>query len=166
MLVEREVILPVPPMRAWKVLTDWERQSLWMLDADEVAVVSPDREGVGVRLAVRTRLFGIPAFTEPLEVSAWDPPARLAIRHGALVAGTGTWELEPVDAGTRFRWGEAVSLELPVVGGIVGLCYRPILRWLMGRAQRRLRALVIASGPASDRPSATVPRRGSPARPG
>ena len=45
-----------------------------MLDADRVEVVSAHREGLGVRLAVRTRLLGLPAFTEPMEVIGWEPP--------------------------------------------------------------------------------------------
>ncbi|MEX0651468.1 MAG: hypothetical protein WD186_05515, partial [Actinomycetota bacterium] len=68
MLIERVIALPVPIEEAWTALLDWERQADWMLDADSVTVVSDEREGVGVRLAVRTRLFGIAAFTEPMEV--------------------------------------------------------------------------------------------------
>jgi hypothetical protein len=85
-LVEREIVLPVPLEEAWTVLMDWERQADWMLDADSVTVVSEQREGVGVRLAVRTRILGIPAFTEPMEgcaEAARDPTrfARVRRRH-------------------------------------------------------------------------------------
>ena len=106
MLVERTIVLPVPIEEAWTALMDWERQADWMLDADSVTVVSDQREGVGVQLAVRTRLFGIAAFTEPMEVVGWDPPRRLDIRHGSLVAGTGAWILDPTAGGTRFAWRE------------------------------------------------------------
>ena len=147
-LVEREIVLPVPPAEAWAVLMDWERQADWMLDADRVTVVSEEREGVGVRLAVRTRIFGIPAFTEPMEVTGWDAPRRLDIRHGSLVAGDGTWILEPVEGGTRFTWREDIRLAAPVVGGLAATLYRPVMRVLMGRAMLGLRAYLIASGPA------------------
>ena len=83
----REIVLPTTPEEAWDVLVDWERQADWMLDADRVDVVSAHREGVGVRLAVKTRLFGVPAFTEPMEVTVWEPPRRLQIRHGSVVSG-------------------------------------------------------------------------------
>jgi hypothetical protein len=147
-LVEREIVLPVPPAEAWAVLMDWERQADWMLDADSVTVVSEQREGVGVRLAVRTRIFGIPAFTEPMEVTGWDAPRRLDIRHGSLVAGDGTWMLEPVEGGTRFTWREDIRLAAPGVGGLAATLYRPVMRVLMGRAMLGLRAYLIASGPA------------------
>ncbi|MGH2629226.1 MAG: SRPBCC family protein, partial [Actinomycetota bacterium] len=120
----------------------------WMLDADGVTVVSDEREGVGVRLAVRTRVFGLAAFTEPMEVVAWDPPRRIDIRHGSLVTGTGTWTLEPIQGGTRFTWREEVGLAVPVVGELAAAAYRPMLLLSMERSMRGLRAHLIASGPA------------------
>jgi carbon monoxide dehydrogenase subunit G len=145
--VEREIVLPVPLEEAWTVLLDWERQADWMPDADRVTVISEHRDGVGVRLAVRTRLFGVPAFTEPIEVVEWDPPRRLAIRHGSVVEGTGTWTLEPVEAGTRFRWREDVRLAVPVIGELAAAAYRPVMRMLMGRAMLGFRGYLIATGP-------------------
>ena len=142
MEVVRTVVLPCAPARAWELLTDWEGQASWMRDADRVTVVSPAREGVGVRLAVRTRLFGIPAFVEPMEVTSWEPPRRLVVLHGGPLAGEGTWSLEPVTAGTRFTWTERVRLRVPVLGVVAAWCYRPVLGWLMGRGQRDLLARV------------------------
>jgi hypothetical protein len=84
MTVERSIDLPCRIEEAWTVLTRWERQADWMLDADEVVVRSTQREGVGVRLDVRTRLFQVPAFVEPMEVVAWDPPRSLC---GAAAPG-------------------------------------------------------------------------------
>jgi len=147
-LVEREIVLPVPLEEAWTVLMDWERQADWMLDADSVTVVSEQREGVGVRLAVRTRILGVPAFTEPMEVATWDPPRRLDIRHGSIVTGTGTWLLDPIEGGTLFTWREDIRLAAPVVGKVAATLYRPVMRVLMGRAMHGLRAHLIATGPA------------------
>jgi Polyketide cyclase / dehydrase and lipid transport len=118
-----------------------------MLDADRVEVVSVHREGVGVRLAVRTRILGLPAFTEPMEVIGWEPPRRLVLRHGGLIAGEGTWILTPEPGGTRFVWTEDVRLEVPGVGEAAARLYAPVLRWLMRRAAAGLRGAVIASGP-------------------
>ena len=147
MHVAREIVLPTTAEEAWTVLVDWERQADWMLDADRVDVVSEHREGVGVRLAVKTRLFGIPAFTEPMEVTVWDPPRRLEIRHGSLVSGAGVWALDDTEGSTRFRWSEDIALHVPLVGQAAARAYRPVMRMLMSRAQRSLRAYIIAIGP-------------------
>jgi carbon monoxide dehydrogenase subunit G len=148
MHVQRATVLPTTLDEAWVVLVDWERQADWMVDADRVEVVSATREGAGVRLAVKTRLLGVPAFTEPMEVVTWDPPRRLVIRHGSLVAGTGVWDLVPMQGGTAFRWSEDVRLRVPLVGDLAARLYRPVLSALMGRSLRSLRRHVIAMGPS------------------
>jgi hypothetical protein len=148
-IVERRVDLPCSIEEAWRVLTRWEHQSDWMLDADEVRVSSTHRAGVGVRLDVRTRLFQIPVLTERIEVVGWDPPRSLAVRHGRPFRGRGLWELAPIAGGVRFTWTEEIEIGVPVVGSIGALPYAPVLARLMSRSQRRLRSLIVASGPWS-----------------
>jgi Polyketide cyclase / dehydrase and lipid transport len=146
--VRVEELLPCPAEEAWAILLVWERQADWMLDADRVEVVGERREGIGVRLSVRTRILGLPAFTDPMEVVAWDPPRRLALRHGGIVAGEGTWSLDPEQGGTRFVWVEDVRLRVPVIGELAALLYAPILRRLMRQAAAGLRRRVIGAGPS------------------
>jgi hypothetical protein len=146
--VRVEELLPCPPEEAWAILLAWERQADWMLDADRVEVVGERREGVGVRLSVRTRILGLPAFTEPMEVVWWDPPRRLALRHGGIVAGRGTWSLDRELGGTRFVWVEDVRLRVPLVGELAAQVYAPFLRRLMQRAAAGLRRRVIDAGPS------------------
>jgi hypothetical protein len=146
-LVSRSIVLPTRVEEAWGVLADWERQADWMRDADRVEVLTPHREGRGVVLAVRTRVYGVPLFTERLEVTEWDPPRRLVIAHRSSVGGTGTWSLEPVEGGTRFIWTEDISLAVPVLGELGLRVYRPFMRLLMGKAMADLRSFVVATGP-------------------
>jgi hypothetical protein len=140
--------LPCTLEEAWATLLAWERQADWMLDADRIEVIGEQREGVGVRLAVRTRILGFPVFTDPMVVVGWDPPRRLVLRHGSIVVGEGTWLLDPEPDGTRFVWVEDVRLGVPLVGELAGRLYAPVLRWLMGRACDGLRSAVIGSGPS------------------
>ena len=142
-------MLPERPERVWELLADWERQASWMPDVDDITILTPTREGVGVQLAARTRVFGIPAFTDMLEVTEWDPPTCLRVEHRRLVHGSGVWLLEPTPEGTRFEWTEEVSLPVPLLGEVMLACYRPIQRWLMGRAMRAFRDYVIAAGPGA-----------------
>ncbi|GIU98347.1 MAG: hypothetical protein KatS3mg013_2150 [Actinomycetota bacterium] len=149
MEVERSIELPVSQARAWAFLVDWERQADWMLDADRVRVLTSERSGVGVRLAVPTRVLGLPLLEERLEVVVWDPPRRLVVAHRRFVAGEGEWRLDPASSGgTRFSWREELRLPIPVLGPLALLAYRPVLGALMARSMHRLRRLVIAAGPA------------------
>ena len=145
MRVEASTVLPVPPGTAWRILTRWEDQARWMRDADRVEVLTAQREGLGVRLAVHTRVLGAPAFTEVLEVTAWDPPSRLEIAHRSFVRGRGVWTFAGDAAGTTFTWVEDLSLPVPVLGELALIVYRPFQRWLMRGALGGLRRYVIAS---------------------
>ena len=140
-------MLPVEPAEAWSVLSEWERQADWMRDADRVEVLSVHRQGPGVLLAVRTRVFNVPAFTERLEVVAWEPPHRMLMAHRSGIHGTGEWLLEPFLGGTRFTWTEDISLPLGGLGRAALSVYRPFMRHLMGGAMGDLRRWLVAAAP-------------------
>jgi len=145
--VSSVVELPVPLERAWELLVRWEDQARWMKDADSVRVVTTRREGIGTRIAVKTRVLNLPLFTEQLEVTVWDPPRRLVMAHRSFVHGFGTWVFEPTQGGTRFRWTEDLSLSVPLLGELALVVYRPFMRHLMRGALADLRAYV-ATAPA------------------
>jgi hypothetical protein len=150
MIVSERVVLPVSPETAWAFLLDWERQAEWMRDADRVEVVSPHREGLGVIVAVKTRVLNVPLFTERLEVVAWEPPALMRLAHGGFVRGAGEWRLVPVARGneraTRFTWEERLALPVPVLGALVLAVYRPFMRILMRGSLENLRRTLASEG--------------------
>ena len=133
----------MPVERAWAALLRWEDQVRWLEDADSVRVLTSAREGVGVMIAVKTRVLNVPLFTERLEVVEWDPPRRLTMAHRSFVRGVGTWELRPHPAGTRFIWTEKLSLPVPLLGELALLVYRPFMRYLMREGLRGLRRYVV-----------------------
>lgn len=141
MRVTRDVVLPVALPEAWRALTAWEDQASWMKDADWVRVESPHREGVGVRIAVKTRIYNVPLFAERMEVLAWEPPHFLRMAHRTFVRGTGEWRFEQAGPDrTRFTWTEDVTIPPPVLGDLAALVYRPFMRRLMGRSLQDLAA--------------------------
>jgi uncharacterized protein YndB with AHSA1/START domain len=123
--------LPASPETVWRVLADWEAQPRWMKDASSVRVLGAGREGAGVRLAVQTRVFHVPLFTEELEVTGWEPVSTIVIEHRSFIRGTGRWELQSAGEGTEFRWSEELSLPIPLLGELALLAYRPFLRHMM-----------------------------------
>lgn len=145
MRVEASTHLPAPPDDAWRVLLRWEDQARWIRDADSVRVVSPHREGPGVRIAVKNRVLNVPLFTEVLEVTGWEPPRRLEMTHRSFVRGVGTWELAAEGSVSRFTWVEDLSLPVPVLGELALFVYRPFMRHLMRGAMRDLRAFVLTT---------------------
>jgi hypothetical protein len=134
--------LPVPAEEAWRRVLAWEKQVAWIKDADSVRVITSHRQGVGVIVAVRTRVLGVPLLTDHLEVTMWDPPRRLVMAHRGLVRGVGEWLLEPAGRGARFSWTEELHLPVPVLGELALLAYRPFLRRLMRRSLSNLERLL------------------------
>jgi len=143
-----QVLLPVDVETAWSTLTDWKRQPSWMRDAAEVRVVGPREEGVGTRIAVRTDVLGVPAFTDVLEVTRWQPPTRLVMEHRRFVRGVGTWRLESRDERTVFSWVEEVALPVPILGALALAVYRPLMRTLMRRSMRGLQEALSVGRPS------------------
>ena len=138
MKVTTASILNAPPERVWKALTDWERQALWMPDVAWIRVVGPERE-LNARVAVRTKVLGVPFITDKLKVVVWEPPRRLVVRHLGLVRGTGEWRLDRMGDRTRFTWIEDVRLGFPWIGGLALSVYEPVLRWTLRRSMANLR---------------------------
>ena len=142
MRLEETALFDATPERTWSVLVDWERQASWMPDVAWIRVAGPDR-GLGTRLVVRTKVFGIPSVTDRLVVTAWEPPAHLAIDHLGLVRGRGEWKVSAAEEGrTRFEWFEQLSLPLGAVGEAALRAYGPLQRAMLRRSIRNLRRLV------------------------
>ncbi len=142
MKVAAQGFLPVDTETAWRILLRWEDQARWMKDADSVRVLTAHREGVGVRIAVKTRVSNVLLFTERLEVTLWDPPRRLVLAHRSFVRGVGEWILEPAEGGCSFAWSETLSLPVPLLGELALLVYRPFMRRLMRGALGGLQGFV------------------------
>ena len=142
MIVSATRMLPAPPDQVWARLVRWEEQPRWMVDAAAVRVLSPRREGPGVRLAVRTRILGVPLLTDVLEVVVWDPPRRLRIAHTGIVRGRGEWRLDDMGERTRFTWAEQLTVPVPVIGELMSRVYRPVMRRMMAASLGRFAAHV------------------------
>ncbi len=109
-----------------------------MPDVAWIRVIGPER-ALYARVAVRTKVLGVPFITDKLKVVAWEPPRRLVVRHLGLVRGTGEWRLERTGDRTRFRWTEDLTLGVPLVGDIALHVYAPMLRWVHRRSIASLR---------------------------
>jgi len=142
MRVSARTDLSVPAEEAWRRVLAWEEQVAWIKDAASVRVLTSHRQGVAVIVAVRTRVLGVPLFTDQLEVTMWDPPRRLVMAHRGLVRGVGEWLFEPAGRGARFSWTEELHLPVPVLGELALLAYRPFLRRLMRRSLSNLERML------------------------
>ncbi|WP_052664170.1 SRPBCC family protein [Nitriliruptor alkaliphilus] len=150
MRLEVSVEAAAPRQVVWDVLTAWERQSEWMLDAKSVEVLTPQREGVGVTIRCPTNLLGF-TVEDVMRVTAWSPPDLLEVTHlGRIITGSGAFELVPLGADrTCVHWWEEVDPPLGALGewGASTLVL-PVLRRIFTRSLSNL--AVLAEEAAAD----------------
>ena len=125
-VIDLTTTLPGPPQVVWRLITDWENQYLWMIEASDFVVTSPHPEGVGVEATATVKVGGIKT-RDPIRVDVWEPERRLGIEHGGWVKGRGDLTLEPEGATTRMRWREELHPPWGILGAIGLRAFRPML---------------------------------------
>jgi hypothetical protein len=141
-------IAPGSPEDLWELITDWEHQDDWMLEASDFVVVSDRREGMGVEAEATIRIGGIKT-RDKVRVAAWDPPRRLVIEHLGWVEGRGEIVLTPLAGDrTHISWREELLPPLGALGAagmtgfkpLMGRIFRRDLKVLVGLARARSRS--------------------------
>jgi hypothetical protein len=146
-VIEMSEMLPGPPEVVWELLTDWERQGEWMLEASDFVVTSPQRQGIGVEAEATIKIGGIKA-RDKVKVVGWEPGHRLAIRHLGWVGGMGELFLTPYgDDETFLFWREELEPPLGLLGAVGLFAFKPLMRRVF---QRDLRALATLTREATN----------------
>lgn len=143
MRIHVQVEITAPRAVVWDVLTTWERQPEWMLDAQAVHVLTPDREGVGVTIRCPTNLLGV-TVQDVMRVTGWVDERYLEVTHlGRVITGTGAFELADTDSGgTLLTWWEQIDPPLGTVGEWAASTFvAPIVRAIFRRSLVNLKDL-------------------------
>jgi hypothetical protein len=143
-VVEMAETVPGPPEVVWDLITDWEHQDDWMLEASDFEVTSDRREGVGVEAEATIRIGGITT-RDKVSVIGWEPNRYLAIRHRGWVSGEGHIYLTPLnDDRTHVFWREELQPPVGVLGAVGMTAFKPLMGRLFRRDLRVLSSLVRA----------------------
>ncbi len=136
------VEVPASPREVWRHLADLASHPRWMVDAEQVEFVGSRTSGVGTRMRVHTRV-GPFRTVDLMEVTVWDEPHIIAVRHEGVVKGDGRFQLSSTADGTRLTWTENLRFPWFLGGPLVGMVARPVLRRLWHRSLRRFAAYVV-----------------------
>ncbi|MDQ3987186.1 MAG: SRPBCC family protein [Actinomycetota bacterium] len=159
--VEVSETLPGPPEVVWELITDWENQGDWMLEARDFVVTSAEREGLGVEAEATITIGGIRT-RDRVRVIGWEPHRRLAIEHRGWVSGIGEMFLTPLGADrAHLFWREELQPPLGLLGAIGLTTFRPLMGRLFRRDVRVLAGLVRARAAAVKAPKKKGPARSS-----
>jgi hypothetical protein len=139
-----EATLPAPPAGIWELVTDWERQGDWMLEASDFVVTSDHREGIGVEAEATIKIAGIKT-RDRVRVTGWDPPRRLAIEHLGWVSGAGVIDIVPSGpARSHLFWREELYPPLGLLGAIGITAFKPVMRHIFERDLEVLARLALS----------------------
>lgn len=150
--IELTVSAPVaaPAPAVFAAVTDWDRQSQWIL-ATTVRTVGPQQGGIGDRFEAFTGLrsrWGSIGFLDTMVVTDWIDGRSVTVAHtGKVVRGSGRFAVTPRSADSC-----EVSLteNLTIPGGALGraawLVTRPISRLAIRYSLHRFARQVEADG--------------------
>ena len=144
------VVIEATPAEVWKVVEPIERHVDWMHDAVAIRFTSEQTCGVGTEFLCDTKVGPI-RLVDRMEITQWEAPAVMGVRHSGIVKGDGHFLLQaidPVSPGGRaphtlFVWQE--TLVFPWwLGGPVGAFIGGglVLRAIWKRNLRELKRLV------------------------
>jgi hypothetical protein len=143
-VVELAQTLPGPPAVVWDLITDWEHQDDWMLEASDFVVTSEVREGIGVEAEATITIGGI-STRDRVRVIAWEPARHLAIEHLGWVSGEGHLYLTPLsDDRTHLFWREELYPPAGFLGAVGMTAFKPMMTRVFRRDLRVLAGLVRA----------------------
>ena len=115
-----DVVVDAPVEAVWAAITDWERQSEWMVGTTVRATGrGGDGRGHGVGAGIEAFTgVGRVGFLDTMVITLWDPPRRCEVLHtGRVVQGTGVFEvLELPGDRARLVWSEQLVLPLGRAG--------------------------------------------------
>jgi hypothetical protein len=133
-----DVVIDAPQQAVWDAVTDWPRQSEWMLGT-KVSVTALRGVGVGGGLEAFTGIGPI-GFLDTMVIAEWQPPRRCVVRHtGQVVKGLGYFEVLPLPLGrSRFVWAEDLDLPLGRLGALGWPVVRPAFAWGVRRSLQKL----------------------------
>ncbi len=140
------VDLAASPAAVWEQIRDVRRHVDWMADAESIELTGGPTAGVGTTMRCRTRVGPI-TLDDEMEITEWDEPRVMGVRHVGAVTGEGRFTLTPLDGGTRTRFEWSEQLHFPWwLGGRVGavVAARTVLAAIWRRNLRRLATLVAA----------------------
>ncbi len=135
-------VIDASPSEVWDDLRDIASHTSWMQDAVAIRFTSDQQEGVGTTFEADTKV-GPFRLSDPMEVTEWEEPRCMAIRHGGVVTGTGRFFLEPAAGGrTRFTWDEELSFPWWMGGPAGALVAGQVLRLVWTRNLANLKRRV------------------------
>ena len=140
--VRVSTVIDRSPAAVWAELRDISAHVEWMHDAVAIRFLSEGTEGVGTTFECDTKV-GPFALTDVMEITSWQEPSLLGVRHVGLVTGIGAFISSPrPPRSTELCWEERLVFPWWMGGPVGVLLAKPVLARIWRQNLRRLRKRV------------------------
>jgi hypothetical protein len=140
--IKVSIELPTSVENSWKYIADIQSHTQWMQDALSITITSDKCKGVGTTFECLTAV-GPFRLTDEMEITDWQPPYLMGVKHNGLVSGRGKFSLEIIETGTLFTWEEDLELSWKYGGKLGESLAAPILKAIWKKNLRALRAQIL-----------------------
>jgi hypothetical protein len=123
--IQASILIDAPLHTIFDIVTDWNKQSHWVL-LTKVKATSTNSKKVGGTLEAFTGIgrFG---FNDTMIITAWNYGTKCEVAHtGNIVKGRGVFETSKKGTSTQFTWTEYVEVPLGFIGDIGWFIVNPI----------------------------------------
>ena len=108
-----------PIHEVWDEISNISNHPKWMSDAESIKFLGQQKEGVGTKILVLTKIGPI-KLNDLMTFTKWEKNAEIEVEHEGIVTGKGSFLLEALEnKTTKFSWRE--TLKFPIIlGGVIG----------------------------------------------
>ena len=117
--IKVEIEINAPIELVWEEISNISNHTSWMNDAESIEFLGQQKEGVGTKILVLTKIGPI-KLNDLMTFTKWEKNTEIEVEHKGIVTGKGSFHLESLDnKTTKFSWRE--TLKFPIIlGGVIG----------------------------------------------
>ena len=137
-----KITIAAEPQTIFDYLSDWEKQSDWILFTT-VHKVSTAPNQQGTQLLAQTK-FSKLQFIDTMLVTEWLPPHKIIVEHtGRVILGKGVFKINKIsERNCEFIWQEITPVPFGFVGQVGLVLVMPFMKLMFGLSLKKLKKAI------------------------
>lgn len=133
------IVINSTPQTIFEYVSDWEKQSDWILFTTVKLVEGLPNQKDPLLLAVTK--FGPLKVVDTMVVTDWQPYERIVVEHtGRIVLGKGVFTIKnTINEASTFTWQEITPIPFGLFGQICLVLAKPVMNIVFGKSLRKLK---------------------------
>jgi hypothetical protein len=135
-----KITIAADQKRIFDYLSDWQKQSDWILFTTVHKVsTAPNQKGTTL---LATTKFSLLKFVDTMRVAEWLPPQKIVVEHtGRVILGKGVFKIQKISENNcEFTWEEITPIPFGFVGQIGLITLKPLLKIMFGMSLKKLKS--------------------------